>query len=221
MRIPKDFQAGSRHQVNHGWVTVISYEGYEKVKVKFDNTGTIRYGRTGDIRNGELRDPTIPTYYEVGFIGIGNYKLSRTKAGSCWRDMMSRCYSPASQERHRSYIGCVVCEEWHNFQNFAKWFYDNYPKDGEKYQLDKDLKSGKRTGKLYSPNTCSFITHFENSEFANARKVYKFTSPEGEHFDIVNLRKFCRDNDLTSSAMYYVHNGKYSNHKGWVKRTEL
>lgn len=218
MNIPKDFQIGSRHQVRHGWVTVIDYENYQKVKVVFDGTNTIRYGRTGDIRKGELRDPMFPTYHGVGFIGIGEYKIKHTKAGTCWEDMISRCYSPAFQKRRISYNGCKVCPEWHNFQNFAKWFYENYPDDGQEYQLDKDVKSGKRTGKLYSPDTCSFITHFENSEFANAKTVYKFTNPDGENFDIVNLRKFCRENNLTSQAMYYVHNGKQSHHKGWIKR---
>ena len=41
---------------------------------------------------------------------------------------------------NKNYLDVTVCEEWHNFQNFAKWFYENYYEiSGEKMRLDKDI----------------------------------------------------------------------------------
>ena len=96
------------------------------------------------------------TVYNTGYIGEGIYKPSlngkNTKVYQVWVDMLERCYHTPCQLRQPTYIGCTVVEEWHNFQNFAQWFTDNYI---EKYQLDKDLLfSG---NKVYSPLTCCFI----------------------------------------------------------------
>ena len=50
--------------------------------------------------------------------------------------MIIRCYSNNYHQREPSYKECSVCEEWLNFQNFAKWWYINYFEEGD---LDKDL----------------------------------------------------------------------------------
>jgi hypothetical protein len=66
--------------------------------------------------------------------------------------MLQRCYDNKLHKRHPSYRDCEVCEEWLNFQNFAKWFNEN---NIEGCQLDKDLLI--KDNKLYSPETCCFI----------------------------------------------------------------
>lgn len=72
--------------------------------------------------------------------------------------MLRRCYDKEFQLKNKSYQGCTVCEEWHNFQNFAEWFYQNYF-DGA--CLDKDLLCcGNKT---YSPDKCCLITRSLNS----------------------------------------------------------
>ncbi|ALY07069.1 hypothetical protein VmeM32_00078 [Vibrio phage vB_VmeM-32] len=89
--------------------------------------------------------------------------------------MLGRCYDSKIQEKQPTYIDCSVCDEWHYFQNFATWYYDNYPKDGisEKYQLDKDLKVN--GNKIYSPETCLFVSHAVNlftTDHGSARGDY-------------------------------------------------
>ena len=37
-----------------------------------------------------------------------------------WREMLRRCYSDSFQEKCPQYIGCYVCEHWHDFNNFYK-----------------------------------------------------------------------------------------------------
>ena len=69
-----------------------------------------------------------------------------------WKAMHQRCNDSNLHLKHPSYKDCYICDEWLDFQNFAKWFDENYI---EGYQLDKDLLT---TGnKVYSPATCCFI----------------------------------------------------------------
>jgi hypothetical protein len=94
--------------------------------------------------------------YGIGFIGVGNYKSrnrsNHTKEYDTWCAMLQRCYDDKLHLRHPSYKECEVIQEWHNFQNFAKWFGENYI---ETYQLDKDLLV--KDNKVYSPKTCCFV----------------------------------------------------------------
>lgn len=73
--------------------------------------------------------------------------------------MFKRCYDPKSLARDPTYIGCTVHPDWHNFQNFAKWFECQYRTDG--WQLDKDLTI--EGNKVYSSDTCTFVPHQINS----------------------------------------------------------
>ena len=78
--------------------------------------------------------------------------------------MLQRCYSEKEHERHPTYIGCEVYEGWHNFQNFAKWYKDNYYEVGnEKMCLDKDILF--KGNKIYSPDTCIFVPETINKLF--------------------------------------------------------
>ncbi|MFT8312942.1 MAG: hypothetical protein ABF633_01660 [Clostridium sp.] len=86
------------------------------------------------------------------------------KAYQTWSNMMTRCYNKKWQEKFPTYIGCSVCDEWHDYQVFAKWFYDNYYIiNGHRMDLDKDILI--KGNKIYSPNTCVFVPHFINALF--------------------------------------------------------
>lgn len=64
--------------------------------------------------------------------------------------------------KYNTYEECTVCEEWHNFQNFADWFDKNYYEIGkERMEIDKDLLI--KNNKIYSPNTCVFVPRRINS----------------------------------------------------------
>lgn len=71
-----------------------------------------------------------------------------------WHGMFQRCYSSKMQEKHPSYIGCSVASEWHDFQDFADWFY-SHPYSALGYQLDKDLIIP--NNKVYSSDACCFV----------------------------------------------------------------
>lgn len=75
-----------------------------------------------------------------------------------WHSMLERCYSTKYQERQPSYIGCSVCKEWHTFSNFKRWM---QTQNWQGRELDKDwLVDG---NKVYSPQTCMFVTNEMNN----------------------------------------------------------
>ena len=74
--------------------------------------------------------------------------------------MLQRCYSESHLVRQPTYKGCSVCEEWLTFSNFKSWMEQQ---DWEGKQLDKDLLVYKN--KIYSPETCVFVSSVINSFF--------------------------------------------------------
>lgn len=147
---------GEEFLTNEGYyVKVIEYINNKNVKVVFPN-GYINKFTSDSIRKGKIRNVFHKGLCHVGYLGDGIYVPSvnrkKTKAYYIWSAMIQRCYDPRIKERHSTYIGCSVDSEWHNLQNFAKWFEENYR---EGYQLDKDILV--KGNKIYSPDTCCFV----------------------------------------------------------------
>ena len=116
-------------------------------------------------RKKELLTPYSKILYGVGYIGDGKYSYkSNKKMYSTWNGIFIRCYDENFQKKRPTYIGCTICEEWHNYQNFAKWYEENfYQIEGKTMHLDKDLLiKGNRT---YSPDTCVFLPTEINNLF--------------------------------------------------------
>ena len=94
--------------------------------------------------------------------------------------MLSRCYRKNRSKLH-PYDDVEVCKEWHNFQNFAEWFYNNYYEvNGEDMQLDKDILV--KGNKIYSPETCIFVPKNINYLFIKS-KSKKGQYPIGVSYD--------------------------------------
>lgn len=203
-----------------GKFVVEEYKNANNVKVRFTLTGGIKKTKMCHVRSGNVRDDMMPVVYGVGFIGIGPFSSrvngKKTICYHKWNGMLQRCYSAEYHNNKPTYRDCTVCDEWHNFQNFAKWFYENYPNDGNEYHLDKDIKI--KGNKTYSPDACSFVTASENNIESHALS-YSLISPSGEVVFVYNLSEFCRNNNLTQSAMSLMVNGKRKSHKGWRLNT--
>lgn len=75
-----------------------------------------------------------------------------------WMDMLKRCYSIRYLEKYPTYKNCEVCKEWHTFSNFRQWM---ETQDWNGKQLDKDIILP--NNKLYSPDTCVFVSSQVNS----------------------------------------------------------
>jgi hypothetical protein len=148
-------------------MTIISYINCDNITVKFDN-GSIINSRYDHFKEGVLRSPYCKTIYGMGYIGEGKYEShienKITKTYQYWHGILTRCYSNNFQEKNPTYKNCEVCDDWNNFQNFGKWYDENYYEiNGEKMQLDKDILN--KGNKIYSPDTCVFVPQRINTLF--------------------------------------------------------
>lgn len=221
IKVPFDMCAGRVHKTNHfGDVRVVEYRGAYSVIVEFIKSGWRLECRGSNIRSGTLKDLMQPSVCGVGFVGDGIYKVSdkggHTDSYKCWKGMITRCYSNKRHLKQPTYKDCEVCEEWQNFQSFAEWYEINYPKDGCKYQLDKDIRiSGNKT---YSPEFCRFVTAHENvcKSIGCYGRVVTLSSPAGEVFKASNINQFCRDNNLSEGGLFKIIKGLTCSYKGWT-----
>ena len=150
---------GSKYKVNCGAsLTIVEDLGWDNVIVKFDS-GYVTKAQRSCILNGKVRDKLFRSVYGVGYHGVGEYDWASHKvAYQTWVDVLKRVH--VEKKSRTSYLDVSVCDEWHNFQNFAKWFYEqdlSETKDGngKRYDLDKDILV--KGSKMYSPETCCFV----------------------------------------------------------------
>lgn len=132
----------------------------QKVWIKFLNTGGIRLAHWPNVSRGDIHDLYKPSYAGVGYLGWGKYEKGKGAGspGLLWTGILRRtvpgyCVSDKNQSYHN--IEAKMCEEWHNFQNFAEWFYNEPHHDKKGWDLDKDMKVF--GSKVYSPETCCFL----------------------------------------------------------------
>lgn len=108
-----------------------------------------------------------------GFLGEGKYKSKEnnipTQHYKVWTLIFTRCYKTYLNKNNVTYENIEVCKEWYNFQNFAKWFEENYV---EGFEIDKDILCS--DCKIYSPETCCFVPHEINCLFHKSKEVKGF-----------------------------------------------
>lgn len=169
---------------------LIEYRGATDIDVYFEKYNWIAKNR----EYSEFIKKTIICPYErrtcnIGYIGEGKYKVKengvKIKAYDEWNSMLVRCYDEKYRNRYPTYIDCEVCEEWHNFQNFAKWYEENYYEiPNEKMALDKDILF--KGNKIYSPQTCIFVPQRINKLFTK-RNLMRGNTPIGvSYFKHIN-----------------------------------
>jgi hypothetical protein len=144
-------------------VTIVEYVDKNNVYIKFENSFIMKV-RLSNLKRGSVKNPYHKEIFGVGYFGYGDHissdKGNTNKQYRTWYNLLLRCYSEKTQEKQPTYKGCSVVEEWHNFQNFAQWFENNYI-DG--WQLDKDILI--KGNKVYSPEACCFVPQEINTLF--------------------------------------------------------
>jgi hypothetical protein len=155
--------------VHCGKCIVTSYKGCGEIMVIFSCTSYSTTVTAGQLRSGAVRDPYVPSTCGVGYLGEGRYSAKilgkNTPAYDAWYNIFRRCYNRGNKG-YRWYggRGVVVCNEWHNFQNFARWYGEN---SRYGFHIDKDLRI--RGSLLYSPETCEFVPKEINILLTNRR----------------------------------------------------
>ena len=149
-------RVGEKFTTKQGYeIEIVEYIDSKNIKVRFEK-GHALVVRMHDIKRGFIMNPLHPMTYGVGYLGIGEYKTKVNNVSTpyyrLWNKVLERCYSERYQIKNPTYKNCTISEEWHNFQNFAKWYEENYI---EGFELDKDILV--KGNKIYSPETCCFI----------------------------------------------------------------
>lgn len=134
-------------------------------KIKFtDEFGFEKVVARDNARLG-IRNPFRRLVANIGYVGDGEYSSkSHRQLFTLWHNMITRCYDEDSLKKNVTYQGCSVVEDWHCFQNFAKWCetQNEYILNSD-WCLDKDIIE--KGNKVYSPDKCSFVPVCINNLF--------------------------------------------------------
>ncbi|WQZ49405.1 hypothetical protein Z3_89 [Bacillus phage Z3] len=146
---------------------IIEYNNTDDILVRF-GYGDVLRTKYVYFQKRNIHSRYDKTVYGVGFLGEGKYLEPASKNSNpiyqSWTGMLKRCYDPKFHEKRPAYKDCIVCEEWHNYQNFAEWYTNNfYTVEGDTMQLDKDILF--KDNKVYSPDACIFVPSRINSLF--------------------------------------------------------
>ena len=189
---------------------IIEYNNNKDIVIEFQDKYKAKiHTAYKEFKNGSIKNPYHPCVYNIGYYGQGKYKSRKngknTKCYNTWKGMLERCYDAYYINKEPTYIDCYVCEEWHNFQNFAKWYEENYYEVlNEVMQLDKDILI--KGNKIYSPSTCIFVPERINTLFVK-NDVNRGKYPIG-----VTYHK--ASNKLRVDCSIYENNKKKQKHLG-------
>lgn len=160
-------------------------------RVRFIKSGYVAHNvSSGHIRNGEVKDYLSPSVFGVGCLGYASGYAKRKESRRLyytWRNMIRRCYDK-NDNAYKWYgaKGVAVCDRWKRLDYFIEDItsirgYDPVKFENSEIELDKDiLGNGK---KLYSLETCCFVSHSENNRDALKRRWHPETNIAATKFN--------------------------------------
>lgn len=158
---------------NGGSEFIILQQTGKDCVVQFTETGYVRRANIDNIRAGKVKDYYQRSVYGVGYLGEFARLSHWKRAKELWKNMIKRCYYE-KDELGYFHKGTTVDPHWHCFANFVVDVVNlsNFDlwNQGSGYQLDKDLRVPGCN--VYSPETCSFVTEFENKQAGKKDKKY-------------------------------------------------
>lgn len=221
----KVFINGAKFTNNNGSeLEIIGALNSKEYVCKF-NDGTLIRAYGSNISKGKVSNKNDKTVCGRGYIGYGEFNGGKNKKEYIlWNKMFQRCYGYGNS-------GAIVYEEWCSFQVFCSDIkklkgYSLWNEDSCNIHLDKDVIC-ERDGiipKVYSLNTCMFITAKENMDESRHRcisahltgDIYIATRiNDGYIEEFINQSKFARDNNLSQGHIGACLRGERKTHKGW------
>lgn len=164
-------------------VKIVEYNNANDIVIEFQDE--YRYKLHTTYRNWtkhSFDNPYNKSIFKVGCIGNTSSKINGVKKDSykVWYSMMQRCYKECFDKKP-TYLQCFVCDEWLLYENFEKWYNDNFYKiDDEQMMLDKDILL--KNNFLYCPELCVFVPQTINKIFTK-RQLHRGNYPIGVHYD--------------------------------------
>lgn len=205
-------------------IASISKSSHKRYIITFENTGFSYEVSSNQIRDGNVKDYTLPRVFGVGYLG-SNKSPQDKRIMTLWRGMLGRCYSPKNAS-YKNYggKGVKVHKDWHNYTKF----YEDVPNiqgynEEEFYEglleLDKDSKQQGVSKKVYSLETTVFMYSRDNisQELKDSmHRNVKGYSPEVGVVDIVNCSLFAEEWGMCPSAVYDTLEGVINGSNGWI-----
>jgi len=127
-----------------------------------------------------------------------------------WSNMLTRCYSEKCHDNHPTYAGCSVSDSWLIFSNFRAWVLSQ---KWEGMEIDKDILV--RNCKIYSPETCVFVTQSLNC-FLTDRARLRGKYPVGVTKSGNTFRARCRNPFTMSSDSLGNFSSAHLAHLAWL-----
>ena len=163
---------------------IVKYNDSKNVEIQFVDTGCRKVAEMKDVRNGNVKDPYVPSVCGVGILGtkyLSAVNGRNTKEYNLWQSMLKRCYNSTYKNKNPTYEGCEVSNKFKSYEYFYEWCNEQIGFGNEGWQLDKDLLI--KGNKIYSENVCVFIPSEINLLLVNN------TASRGEHLIGVNWCK--------------------------------
>ena len=150
---------------------ILKYNDTANVEIQFLKTGYRKVAEMKVVRNGNVKDPYVPSVHGVGVLGT-KYSPSingvQTKEYGLWVRMLQRCYSDACQKKQPTYEGCEVSDNFKSYEYFYEWCNNqvgfSVDGNGNQFQLDKDLLI--KGNKVYKRRYLRFYTKRNKPTFS-------------------------------------------------------
>jgi len=110
---------------------IVRYRIAGDITVEFQDVHKAKINTTyNNFQRRCISNPYDKTVYGVGYLGDGKHKSKvnnkLTTKYNVWNNILDRCYSEKDKYKYPAYYNiCTVCDEWLNYQNFAKWYEEN------------------------------------------------------------------------------------------------
>ncbi len=127
-------------------------------------------------------------------------KGKNLKEYDIWRGLLRRCYSPESQKKRPTYLGCSVSENFKSHSYFYDWVQKQIGFGQEGFELDKDLIF--KGNKIYSEDTCLFLPSELNSLFTSCKRA-RGKLPVGVTLQSGRFRAQCSIDSVPSYLGYF------------------
>lgn len=211
---------------------------YNYYRVQFIETGYIANKvELKSIQRGDIKDYLYKSLKSIGYLGEDYKQIQQHDPILCkylynkWTRMIDRCYN-SSNTKYQFYGGKNVTVD-NNWLCFCNYYNDvtgmsSFDKDlvlSQKLTLDKDKLQINIENKVYSKNTCCWLSMKEQGEYRDNekakdkyKKIFVVTFPDN-HTEVHKcIRKFCRKYNLDQANVTRCFNGRQKSHKDYKFR---
>lgn len=191
----------------YGDFLVLDYKSSRSVVIRFVKTQYQKACCLDQVRKGNVKDPYYPSIYDVGVVGEKYPATYRNEVGkqvrlleyNTWYSMLNRCYSKKWTDKHPTYKGCSVSDNFKHYEYFYEWCNKQIGFNSEGWHLDKDLLI--KGNKVYSEDTCVFLPRELNTLLTKRDRV-RGKNPIGVCYNKTNKSFISSMQNNTGNTIY-------------------